>query len=158
MLTKKVKLSPGAHNKKFLTFIPLFLKLCQYIGTKLFVGRKTVATKNSKINKILEKLESNELLSALAFGAAIIFMGFTFLPIKYDAIGKLGISLIFLSLGAFVIIFSLRKISENPWFAFIRHALYLMLGVCFGAGSVFLVLFVISKLSFLFFSALLFIL
>ena len=117
-----------------------------------------MATKNSKINKILEKFESNELLLALAFGVAIVFMGFTFLPIKYDAIGKLGISLIFLSLGAFVIIFSLRKLSENPWVAFIRHALYLVLGVCFGAGSVFLIVFVISKLSVLFSATLLFIL
>ena len=108
-----------------------------------------MAVKNSKANKILEKLESNELLLALAFGAALIFMGFTFLPIEYDAIGKLGISLIFLSLGATAIIFSLRKISENPWFSFIRHALYVVFGLCFGAGSVFLMLFVISKLSIL---------
>ena len=96
-----------------------------------------MVTKNSKINKILEKFESNDLLLTLALGVAIVFMGFTFLPIKYDTIGKLGVALIFLSLGAFVIIFSLRKLSENPWVAFIRQALYLVFGICFGAGAVF---------------------
>lgn len=123
----------------------LFLSCANIPPHKLSIGGKTMA--KNKINKILEKLEANELLSILAFGTAIIFMGFTFLPVQYDAIGKLGISLIFLSLGAVVIIFSLRKISENPLFVFTKYALYLVLGVCFGTGSVFLIIFIVSKLS-----------
>ena len=113
------------------------------------------------MNKILDKLESNELMLPLAFGMAILFMGFAFVPVKYDVIGKSGISLIFLSLGAFVILFSIHKISENPLFVFIRHILYVVFGVFFGLGAAFLIIFVISKLSNLFpllFSALLFIL
>ena len=101
----------------------------------------------NKMNKILEKLESNELMLPVAFGIAIVFMGFTFVPVQYNVIGKSGISLIFLSLGTFVILFSIRKISENPWFVLIRHILYAVFGICFGMGAVFLIIFVISKLS-----------
>ncbi len=111
-----------------------------------------MARKNNKVNKILETLESNELLLKLAFGAAVVFMGFTFLPVHYDAIGKMGVSLVFLSLGAFTIVFSLRRISENPLFISIKYALYLVFGIFFVTGSVFLTIFVISKLSTLLFS------
>ena len=106
-----------------------------------------MAKKNNKINKIQEKLESNELMLKLVFGAAIVFMGFTFLPVHYDATGKLGVSLVFLSLGAFSIVFSVRKISENILFISIKNAFYFVLGICFIMGAVFLTTFAISKLS-----------
>lgn len=114
--------------------------------------------KNNKINKFQEILESNELVLKLAFGAAVVFMGFTFLPVQYDAVGKLGVCLVFFSIGAFTIVFSVRRISENPLFTYIRYALYLVFGLFFLMGSVFLFIFVISKLSALFSLALLFVL
>ena len=116
---------------------------------------------NSKINKFQELLESNDLLLKLAFGAAIVFMGFAFLPVQYDVVGKLGICLVFLSIGAFTIVFSVRKISDSPLFIYIRYTLYLIIGIFFLVGSVFLFIFAISKLSLLvalLFSMLLFIL
>lgn len=121
-------------------------------------GRESeIARKNNKANKILERLESNELLLKLAFGAAIVFMGFTFVPVRYDVVGKWGVSLVFLSLGVLMIVFCARRISENPIFISIRHAFYLVFGLIFIIGSVFLLIFVISKLSALFSLTLLFI-
>lgn len=106
-----------------------------------------MAKENRKASSILEKLESNELLLALAFGAALVFMGFMFLPIGYNPIGRIGVSLVYLSLGVIVMVFSLRKISDNPWFSLARNILYIIFGVCFATGSFFLLIFAISKIA-----------
>ncbi len=105
---------------------------------------------SDRMNKFLELLETNELMLKLVFGAAVVFMGFTFLPVHWDAIGKMGVCLLFLSLGAFTIVFSLRKISGNPVFVSIKYVIYFLLALFFLMGAIFLLIFVISKLSALF--------
>lgn len=85
-------------------------------------------------NKVLEELKKASTQSAIPFGIAIIFMGMTSLPVDHTWEQKLGIAIVFLVLGVWVMSSTFWPKPQNRLGTIVRYGITLVAGIGIGMG------------------------